>query len=52
MVHGPPHPPPSKDTHQECWHIFYSDVHVRIITERAGVPHDVDHGDGTAVSIL
>ena len=42
MVHGPPHPPPSKDTHQECWHIFYSDVHVGIITERASDPHDVD----------
>jgi hypothetical protein len=56
----------AKDTHQECWHIFYGDVHVGAIIERAGVPHDVDqwgwtcgfypvthrreHAHGTAVS--
>jgi hypothetical protein len=56
----------AKDTHQECWHIFYGDVHVGTITERAGVPHDVDqwgwqcgfyplthrheHAEGTAAS--
>jgi hypothetical protein len=49
---------------QQCWHVFYGDVHVGTITERAGVPHDVDrwgwdcgfypvthrreHADGTA----
>jgi hypothetical protein len=54
----------AKDTHQECWCIFYGNVHVGTITERAGVPHDVDqwgwicgfypvtrrgeHADGTA----
>ena|ERR1700704_5229667 len=32
----------SRDVHQECWHIFYGDVRVGTITERAGVPHDVD----------
>jgi hypothetical protein len=32
----------AKDTHQECWHICYGDVRVGTITERAGVPHDVD----------
>jgi hypothetical protein len=32
----------SRDAHQECWHILYGDVHVGTITERAGVPHDVD----------
>ena len=31
----------SRDVHQECWHIFYGDVRVGTITERAGVPHDV-----------
>jgi hypothetical protein len=57
----------AKDAHQECWHIFYGDVHVGTITERAGVPHDVDqwgwdcgfypvthrreHAEGTAVSL-
>src|SRR5260370_11632558 len=57
----------AKDAHQECWHIFYGDVHVGTITERAGVPHDVDqwgwdcgfypvthrleHADGTAVTL-
>jgi hypothetical protein len=30
------------DRHQECWHVFYGDVHVGSITERAGVPKDVD----------
>jgi hypothetical protein len=25
-----------KDRHQECWHIFYADVQVGTITERAG----------------
>jgi hypothetical protein len=54
----------SREAHQECWHIFYGDVRVGTITERAGVPHDVDqwgwrcgfylvthrgeHADGTA----
>jgi hypothetical protein len=57
----------AKDAHQECWHIIYGDVHVGTITERAGVPHDVDqwgwdcgfypvthrreHAEGTAVSL-
>jgi hypothetical protein len=50
--------------HQQCWHVFFGDVHVRTIAQRAGVPHDVDqwgwacgfypvthpltHADGTA----
>jgi hypothetical protein len=54
----------SREAHQECWHIFCGDVRVGTITERAGVPHDVDqwgwrcgfypvthrgeHADGTA----
>lgn len=32
----------AKDRHQECWHVFYGDVQVGTITERAGVPIDVD----------
>ena len=32
----------AKDVHHECWHILYGDVRVGTITERAGVPHDVD----------
>jgi hypothetical protein len=56
----------SRDVHRECWHIFYDDVRVGTITERAGVPHDVDqwgwqcgfyplthrgeHAEGTAAS--
>jgi hypothetical protein len=56
----------SREAHQECWHIFYGDVRVGTITERAGVPHDVDqwgwqcgffplthrgeHAEGTAAS--
>jgi hypothetical protein len=32
----------ANETHQQCWQIFYGDVHVGTITERAGVPHDVD----------
>ena len=31
-----------KDRHQECWQIFYGDVQVGTITERAGVPKDAD----------
>lgn len=30
------------DRHQECWHIYYGDIPVGRITERAGVPVDVD----------
>ena len=30
------------DIHQECWHVYYGDTRVGTITERAGVPADVD----------
>jgi hypothetical protein len=30
------------DRHQETWQIYYDDVHIGTIGERAGVPHDVD----------
>jgi hypothetical protein len=54
LVDCRPQPPPlkcgmssltrrrEKDRHQECWHVFYDDVRVGTITERAGVPVDVD----------
>jgi hypothetical protein len=31
-----------KEGHQQCWHIYYGDVHVGTIGERAGVPVGVD----------
>jgi hypothetical protein len=31
-----------KDRHQECWHVFYGDVQVGTISERAGVSVEVD----------
>jgi hypothetical protein len=56
----------AQGVHQQCWHVFFGDVHVGTITERAGVPHDVDqwgwicgfypvthrgeHADGTGVN--
>jgi hypothetical protein len=30
------------DSHQQCWRVFYGDTQIGRITERAGVPHDVD----------
>jgi hypothetical protein len=30
------------DRHQECWQVFYGDVQVGTIGERAGVPVEVD----------
>jgi hypothetical protein len=32
----------SADRHHETWHVYYDDVHVGTIGERAGVPIDVD----------
>jgi hypothetical protein len=32
----------SDNPHQETWHVYYGDVHVGSIGERAGVPVDVD----------
>ena len=31
-----------KDRHQECWHVFFDNVQVGTISERAGVPVEVD----------
>ena len=30
------------DHHQECWQIYYGDIHAGTITERVGNPHDTD----------
>jgi hypothetical protein len=32
----------SPDHRQECWHIFYGDIHAGTITERVGNPHDTE----------
>ena len=32
----------SDNPHHEVWHVYYDDVHVGTISERAGVPVDVD----------
>jgi hypothetical protein len=28
------------DAHQECWRIYYGDVHVGTIAVRSGIPHE------------
>jgi hypothetical protein len=30
----------SLDAREECWHVYYGDVHVGTIAIRAGIPHD------------
>jgi hypothetical protein len=30
----------SKDTREECWHVYYGDVQVGTIAIRTGIPHD------------
>jgi hypothetical protein len=32
----------SPDTREECWHVFYGDVHAGTIAIRAGNPQDTD----------
>jgi hypothetical protein len=32
----------SPDAREECWHIYYGDVHAGTIAIRTGVPHDED----------
>jgi hypothetical protein len=32
----------SPHRHEECWLIYYGDVHAGTITERVGNPHDTD----------
>jgi hypothetical protein len=30
------------DAREECWHVYYGDVHVGMIAIRSGIPHDED----------
>jgi hypothetical protein len=39
------------DVRQECWLVYYGDVHVGAITKRTGNPHNTDLGNGAAASI-
>ena len=32
----------SPDSRDECWHVFYGDVHAGTISVRSGNPHDTD----------
>jgi hypothetical protein len=32
----------STDAPEECWHVYYGDVHAGTIAIRAGIPHDKD----------
>jgi hypothetical protein len=32
----------SPDHREECWHVYYGDVHVGTIALRTGIPHDED----------
>ena len=32
----------SPDAREECWHIYYGDVHAGTIAIRTGIPHDED----------
>jgi hypothetical protein len=41
----------SPDVSEECWHVYYGDVHAGTIAIRSGVPHDQDPWGGRAVSI-
>jgi hypothetical protein len=36
-----PHPPPFRQTHQVTWQVYYGDMGLGSIGERAGVPVDV-----------
>jgi hypothetical protein len=30
------------EVREECWHVYYGDVHVGTIAIRSGIPHDQD----------
>jgi hypothetical protein len=42
----------SDNPHHETWHVYYGDVRVGSIGERAGVPVDVDQGQFPASNFL
>src|SRR4030081_1561217 len=35
----------STDAREECWHVYYGDVHAGTIAIRVGNPHDTDPGE-------
>src|ERR1700716_1757952 len=35
----------SPDAREECWHVYYGDVHTSTIAVRTGIPHDEDPWD-------
>ena len=37
----------STDAHEECWHIYYGDVHASTIAIRNGSPYDEDPWEWT-----
>jgi hypothetical protein len=42
MGNACPHPPTQHNPHQVTWHVYYGDVHIGMMGQRAGVPVDVD----------
>jgi hypothetical protein len=32
----------SPDAREECWHVYYGDIHIGAIAIRSGIPHDED----------
>jgi hypothetical protein len=41
---------PVADAREECWHVYYGDVHVGTIAIRTGIPFDEDPWAESAVS--
>jgi hypothetical protein len=41
----------STEAREECWDIYYGDIHAGTIAIRTGNPHDEDPWEGTAASI-
>ena len=40
MCACPPSPAADPDAREECWHIYYGDVHAGTIAIRSGIPYD------------
>jgi hypothetical protein len=36
----------SDDAPEECWHVYWSDIHAGTIEIRTGIPYDEDHHGG------
>jgi hypothetical protein len=66
MAHARTHPPPIDRRPDECWHVYWGDIHAGTIQIRSGIPFDEDswgwscgfypgshpreHEDGTAAT--